>query len=244
MRQVRSSGGIWFQLDSTNFLVDPGPGSLVRCAASRPRLDPSKLDAIILTHRHLDHSADANIMIEAMTEGGFTRKGGVFAPKDALEDDPVILCYMRDKVERVEILQENSHYSFGNITFNTSPLLKHSVETYGLTFHTKDTSISLIPDTSYFEGLDTYFSADVLIVYVAFLHERPDLPHAKHLSLEDARRIIRNINPKAAILTHFGMTMVKAKPWELAQEMSAELGTRVLAANDGMTVNLEDISKA
>ena len=27
-----------------------------------------KLDAIILTHRHLDHAADVNVMIEAMTE--------------------------------------------------------------------------------------------------------------------------------------------------------------------------------
>ena len=68
-KQLRASGGMWYSLDGYNVLVDPGPGCLVRCISSRPKMDPMKLDAIILTHRHLDHAADVNVMIEAMTEG-------------------------------------------------------------------------------------------------------------------------------------------------------------------------------
>src|SRR5512136_2058093 len=89
IRQLRSSGGLWINCEGTNVLIDPGPGSLVRCAQSRPKFDPARLDAIILTHRHLDHSGDINVMIEAMTEGGFKKKGFVFCPADALEGDPV-----------------------------------------------------------------------------------------------------------------------------------------------------------
>ena len=156
-KQIRSSGGIWFQLGETRFLIDPGPGSLVRCASSRPKLDPGSLDGIILTHRHLDHAADINIMIEAMTEGGFRPKGVVFAPSDALEEDPVILRFLREKVDRIEILEGSSEYSLGETRFRTSPRLKHSVETYGLSFQTEETSISLLPDTAYFEGLENLF---------------------------------------------------------------------------------------
>jgi len=36
-------------------------------------------------------------MIEAMTNGGFKKKGTVLAPKDALEGDPVIFKYVRIK---------------------------------------------------------------------------------------------------------------------------------------------------
>ncbi|MCX7911999.1 MAG: MBL fold metallo-hydrolase, partial [Dehalococcoidales bacterium] len=82
-KQLAASGGIWLNLAGTQILLDPGPGSLVQ--ATRRRLNPEKLDAIILSHRHLDHSSDANVMIEAMTNGGFRRRGWLFAPQDALD---------------------------------------------------------------------------------------------------------------------------------------------------------------
>ena len=115
-------------------------------------------------------------MIEAMTEGGFRPKGVVFAPRDALDEDPVILRFLRDKVNRIEILEENSEYSLGKIRFATSPRLKHSVETYGLRLQTGGTSISLLPDTADFEGLENYFKADVMIIHVVLLRGHPDIP--------------------------------------------------------------------
>ena len=66
IRQFLASGGAWLNLGNTQILLDPGPGSLVQ--AAKRKLDPAKLAAIILSHRHLDHSGDINIMIEAMTD--------------------------------------------------------------------------------------------------------------------------------------------------------------------------------
>ena len=40
------------------------------------------------------------------------------------------------------------------------------------------------------------------------------------------------------ILTHFGMTMYRAKPWELTQQLSQETGVEVRAASDGTTFEL------
>jgi len=102
--QILASGGLWFSLGGTELLVDPGPGTLVQ--AAKRKLKARKLEGIILSHRHLDHSADANVMIEAMTEGGMRRKGALFAPADALDDDPVVLHYLRPYLERIEVLTE------------------------------------------------------------------------------------------------------------------------------------------
>ena len=93
-RQLTASGGIWLSLGGTEILVDPGPGSIVQ--STKRKFGADKLSAIILSHRHLDHSADVNIMIEAMTQGGFKQHGWLFAPADALGTEPVIYSYLRD----------------------------------------------------------------------------------------------------------------------------------------------------
>jgi phosphoribosyl 1,2-cyclic phosphodiesterase len=73
-----------------------------------------------------------------------------------------------------------------------------------------------------------------LIVSVVFFEPRPGIDH---LSLSDAEQLISQIKPKKAILTHFGMTMLKAKPHIQAEELSRKLGIEVLAAYDGMTID-------
>ncbi len=215
-------------------MVDPGPGSIVHCARSRPKLDPSKLDGIILTHRHLDHCNDINVMIEAMTEGGFKKRGTVFCPQDAISDDPVILNYAQRLPEKIEILKANRTYKLGGFSFRTSMKHAHPGQTYGLKFKIKDTSVSLLTDTKYFPGLLDFYKTDILIISVVFFKPRPQV---QHLSLADAETLIRKIKPKKAILTHFGMTMLTAKPHIQAEQLSRRLGREVLAAYDGMTLN-------
>ena len=231
IRQLRSSGGLWIQAGETRVLVDPGPGSLVRCAASKPKLDPTTLNALILTHRHLDHSNDINVMIEAMTEGGFKKRGVVFAPEDALGGHDLILKYVRDYAGKIEVLEPQKTYTAGDFSFETSSLLRHPCQTYGLKFLMKETRVSLLADTEYFDGLAEMFACDVLIVNVVFHEPRPGI---QHLNFEDVRKLVVRMEPKKTILTHFGMTMLKAHPHELARQLSWETGLDVAAARDGM----------
>ena len=240
MKQLRASGGIWLTLDDTNVMIDPGPGSLVRCISSKPKLNPMDLDGIILTHRHIDHSNDINIMIEAMTNGGFKKKGVVFAPRDALQEDPVILKYAREQVEHIEILKEKGKYHVGNISFETPIRMKHGVETYGINFRGKTSSISLITDTDFFTGLAPHFTGDILIVNVVMLEDKSTI---EHLCLQEAEQIIETNKPRLAILTHFGMGIVKAKPWKIAEQLSKKLGIQVIAARDGMEVDIDQYKK-
>lgn len=240
MKQLRASGGIWITLDDTHILIDPGPGSLVRCLSSRPKLNPQDLEGIILTHRHLDHSNDINIMIEAMTNGGFKKKGVIFTPKDALQKDPIILNYVREYVERIEILKQRGKYQLGNLFFETTIRLKHSVETYGINIKGKKISISLISDTDYFTDLESYFTGDILIINVVMLQDKNFI---EHLSLPEAEQIIEANKPRLAILTHFGMGMVKVKPWNIAENLTKKLGVRVIAARDGMHIDTDYYTK-
>ena len=240
MKQLRSSGGIWMSVRGTNLCIDPGPGSLIRCLRSKPKLDPSSLDGILLTHRHLDHAGDVNVMIEAMTEGGHKKRGTLFAPEDALEKDPVVLRYLRGYLERVEILRENNRYRLGEISFSTAQKHHHPVETYGLNFDLSPHTVSLITDTRYFPELPSLYRGEVLIIHVVRLNPVGDDP-IDHLSIEDVKTIMQKSKPTLTVLTHFGMTMVKAKPWEVAKALEKELGLRVIAASDGLKLDLKEV---
>jgi len=234
--QILASGGLWLNLSGTEILVDPGPGCIVQSTKRKLRAD--KLSAIILSHRHLDHSGDVNIMAEAMTQGGFKHRGWLFAPADTLEGEPVIFSYLKNYLEGIEILKEGKSYSIGNISFITPVRHIHLVETYGMLFRTPEHTFSYIADTRYFDGLCRSYGGELLIINVVFLEPNPVIDH---LSVPDAKRIIIALKPKVAILTHFGMSMWRAKPWEIAQRLSQETGVRVTSARDGMRFDLSQL---
>jgi len=220
-------------MGDTQILFDPGPGSLVQ--AAKRKLDPAKLDAIILSHRHLDHSGDINIMIEAMTDGGTKKRGTVFAPTDALDQDPVILTYLRSYPQSIQVLAEGGSYKVNDVSFRTPVRHKHQVETYGFIFQTPRHSFSWITDTKHFDGLASSYEGDLLVINVVRL--KPGAP-LDHLSLPEAKSMIEELRPKTVILTHFGMTMWRARPWELAEKLTQETGVTVVAARDGMKFDL------
>jgi hypothetical protein len=54
-----------------------------------------------------------------------------------------------------------------------------------------------------------------------------------HLSVDDCADIISGIKPKVAVITHFGMTMLRTGPWNVARQLKTRTGVTVLAAEDG-----------
>ena len=241
--QVLASGGFWLNLGGTEILVDPGPGCIVQ--AIKRKLNAEKLQAIILSHRHLDHAADVNIMVEAMTGGGFNQHGRLFAPADALGTEPVIFSYLRNYLDGVEVLQAGKSYAVGDVSFTTPVRHIHRAETYGLTFKTAKHTLSYISDTRYFDGLLKYAGSELLIMNVVFLNPRPpdnnQLTPTDHLSVPDAERLILELKPKVAIMTHFGMSVWQAKPWLIAESLTEKTGVRVIAARDGMKFDLSEL---
>lgn len=237
-KQFLASGGAWLNFGGTEILIDPGPGCLVHSV--KKKLEASNLKAIILSHKHLDHSGDINIMIEAMTEGGWRKRGLVFAPADALNEDAVILPYLRNYPQKIEILSEGKSYSIEDISFETPVRHRHAVETYGFVFKTPRHTISWITDTKYFDKLSSYYRSELLIINMVMQEAKDGVDH---LSVSGARQIIAEASPKVVILTHFGMSVWRAKPWELAQKMTDDTGVKVIAARDGMRFDLAGLGE-
>jgi ribonuclease BN (tRNA processing enzyme) len=234
--QVLASGGLWLSLAGKNILLDPGPGCIVQ--VNKRELKPETLDAVVLSHRHLDHSGDTNVMIEAMTGGGFRGHGEFFAPADAFGPEPVMFSYLRKFLSKVTTLEEGGKYDLDGVSFETPLRHRHPVETYGIIFRSGGRSLAYITDTRYFDRLAEVYQANLLIINVVLTEPRPTVDH---LTLDDAEKIIATVRPGAALLTHFGMNVWRAHPWEAAEKMTLRTGVRVIAARDGMVFRLADL---
>lgn len=236
-RQTRATGGILFNLSEKNILVDPGPESLLRLLTYLPKFNPEKLDAVILSHKHIDHSADINVYLDILTRGGFRRGGHLIAPQDAFGEEGVILKYLTQFIEKTDIIKPKLKLALGDIIIDFPLRHKHPVETYGLKIKTKDFSLSYITDTKFFPGLIDAYRADILIMNLLRLASS----EIEHLSVPDCARIINGIRPKVALITHFGMTMLRAGPWNIARQLQDKTGITVLAAEDGQHYSISKL---
>jgi phosphoribosyl 1,2-cyclic phosphodiesterase len=233
-KQLAASGGLYLEEDGTRLAMDPGPGAVVQYA--KRKVDLTRLDGILVSHRHLDHCGDVNILIEAMTEGGFRPRGTVFCPGDALDEDPVVLQYLRHFPNELTRLQPQATYTLGDITFHTTRRHIHGVETYGFRFGDAGTPrLGWVTDSKYYDGIAEDHRAEVMLIHTVLTESRGDLPH---LGLDDAERIIVEARPRLAVITHFGMGVWRAHPWEVAAQLSERTGVEVKAARDGMSLDI------
>lgn len=231
--QVLSTGGIILKMDDTLLSIDPGPGAIVH--GIQQGLNLHELQGILLSHRHLDHCGDVNVMIEAMTRGGYHHEGVVFAPGQALYEDPVVLRYLWNYVETVQQLEPEREYCCGNLSFETSMPHRHQgAETYGFLFHGSRLKVGYLPDTGYFPELASFYKCNLLIVSnLLLLKGKVD-----HLCVSEVVALLNDIRPDKAILTHFGMQMFNAGVDMVAQQIAQETGLDVIAAKDGMCLEI------
>jgi len=239
-RQIRASGGMWMRFGATQIHVDPGPGALVRALSASPPCDPLALDAIALSHKHLDHSNDVNAMIEAMCQGGWRPRGALLAPRDALEGEPVVLPYAQKFLPVIHALTERGGpYAVNDVEVRTSIRHIHGVDTFGLHFRYAGTTVSYLPCGRYFDGLAADYAAhapDVLIINILRYQDAMDVDH---LTYFQARDVIGAIKPKVVVMTHFGTKMLEQNPARLARQIEDDYGIRAFAATDDWELDVE-----
>lgn len=241
LKQRRKTGGIWFSYGGLKGLIDPGPGSLYHICTSSPRLDPHELRAILLTHKHLDHSTDINVTAEAMTGGGFECQGTVVLTEDSfMGTGPVFQKYIGKKVESVIIAEDGKRIDLGNGIFAEPVLhIHHGVDCYGYIFRKKGLRTwGLISDTRPLNHLaERYSECSFISMNVTFPNKKPRLDH---MSVEDAAELLLKLHPKLVITAHMGSMIIDSGPERNIKMMSTK-ETKVIAGQDGMIVDLDSL---
>jgi ribonuclease BN (tRNA processing enzyme) len=239
IRQIRRTGGFRINSNSAHIHVDPGPGALLQSV--RLRQDPLKLSAVIVTHAHVDHSNDANLMIEGMSRFALEKKGILIASKNSLDgDDHPITKYHQTHATTVYPAQYGEQKNFktrrGEFDIEIIEVKHDEPTTFGFKIYLEGKTIGYTSDTNWFEGLGNRFmNCDVLIVNCLkpFADGIPD-----HLETKNVISLLKEAKPKKAIISHFGLKMIRAEPELEAKKIEYETHIETMAAEDGMKVDI------
>lgn len=231
--KIRSSGGLYLSIENTNLIIDPGINTFYKYMDSNYK---QKIDGIILSHVHIDHSNDLNIFVELMTNGGKEKRGTLIVPNQAIEDK-VLQPYLSGFPEKTYTLKQSEKYKIKNIEIEVAIEHRHGVENYGFIIKTSKNNIGLITDTGYFpELLTAYQKCDILIINVPYNINTK--PNPKHLDVLAVEELINAIQPKKVILTHFGENILESNPTVIAKELSKRYHTNVIVAKDDMILEV------
>ncbi len=237
--QARRTGGIRLS-GYLEAQLDPGPGALVY--STMANLNPSSVSLLLVSHCHLDHYSDAEVFIEAMTRGMTKRRRTLIAPKSVLRGHegswPCLSSYHLGMPKRVLEANPGDSFEVEGIRVVATRARHTDPHTVGFRFEFPFGTLAYTSDTEYFEGMESdYRGSKVLIICV--LRPRGER-WPGHMTTDGALRLAGAVRPELAILTDFGMKMLRAGPAGEAKWIEEETGIRTIAAYDGMRVRMGD----
>ncbi|PIZ51295.1 hypothetical protein COY27_04180 [Candidatus Woesearchaeota archaeon CG_4_10_14_0_2_um_filter_33_13] len=242
-KQLRSSGGIILQVEDLQFHLDPGPGALVK--AKEYGVNLNHTTAILVTHNHLNHCNDLNMIIEAMTHSGIEHRGIVLGSKSIFQptedSHPVITKFHQNLVEKA-IPMEKNHKVGIELTEINALSADHTDKTaIGFKFFCPRFTLSYTGDTALTpQLLEELTGSDIIIMNVPYPGNKAQ---GKNLDTEAAIKIITHVRPKLAIMTHFGLDMLRTDPLVEAREIQRVTGVQTIAAKDGLLVSPQNYSE-
>ncbi len=203
-------------------------------------LDPTKTKAIIVSHCHTDHYNDAEVLVEAMTNGGTQQKGSIFGSESVINGangiGPGISAYHQTKAKDVRALQSGDKTKIGRMVIEATPTFHSDPTGIGLKLWTNEGVVSYTSDTELKdEIIGAHKNTRVLIMSVTRPLEAR-IPH--HMTTEDAAILVNEIQPELAIMTHLGIKFLRSKPNRQAEWVKKETGVETIAARDGMSLKI------
>ena len=224
-KRLRSS--ILVQYGDIAFSIDCGPDFRQQML----RADCKKLDAIVFTHEHADHTSGIDD-----TRPYFFRQGKIpiYLHERVLNSLKERFAYIFDPTKKypgapdfeVNIINKDSEFQIKDLTI--TPVESMHMKLPVLGFRINNFAYLTDVKTIQKEELEKLKNLDVLVINAL----RFD-PHPSHLNVDEAIEIINQINPKMTYFTHISHNM------GFHEEVCENLPANVSLAYDGLVVELD-----
>jgi ribonuclease BN (tRNA processing enzyme) len=242
----RASAGFWLQTNSGSILLDCSADAPHRMA--QENLDWRNLDAIWISHLHLDHCAGlppflfgikwAPGIVDRKKPLRITGCEGIEKLLKAIDDAHNYKLFEQNfAIEIHEFEPAEEHHTFDLPGGLTAEIIStpHRAESLAIRL-TDQTGATLVytSDTGFSEALaDFARDADLLILECSFYRDKPT---RKHLEFADAMSIAKLARPKQLLLTHL------YPEWDeidLESEAKNFWPGKTIAAYDGLRLEIK-----
>lgn len=225
-RNKRLRVSVQIEIGATNIIIDAGPD--FRQQVLRENI--KKLDAILLTHEHKDHTAGLDDIRAYNFKQGLPMP--IYASLPVQEQIKREFAYVFTEkkypgipeMELREII-ENQRITIGEIMIEPILVLHHKLKVFG--FRVGD--FTYITDANYIadEEIDKIKGSKILV-----LNALQKAPHISHFTLEQAIEMAKRIGAEKTYFTHIGHKL------GLHSEIEAELPENVFLAYDGLAMEV------
>ncbi|MBI5815783.1 MAG: MBL fold metallo-hydrolase [Nitrospinae bacterium] len=236
----RSPSCYMLTIGAARFLIDPGPGAVNRILAAG--MDPFGVEAIVITHHHLDHCADLLPYLFAYKnclESAPKNNVTIFAPAGFKNVFAKLMevygrwIYSADYEIRIEEMGSGEYHAAG-YSIRSLPML-HGANGLGYRFERAGgPTLAYSGDTAYCSQLiELSRGADLLLLECTY----PDgVETDGHMRTSEAARAGILSGAKRLVLTHFHPSQDTST---LAEKVrSAGYAREVIVGEDGMKIRI------
>ena len=223
-KRLRSS--VLINWDDFNLLIDCGPDFRQQMIRS----NCSKLDAILFTHEHADHTAGLDDIRPFSYRQG---KIPIYLHKRVLSSFETRFAYIFNEHQRypgvseftVNLISKENDFEVGGKLITPIEVLHQKLPVLGFRID----NFAYLTDVKTIETkeLDKIYNLDVLVLSALRFE-----PHPTHLNIDEAIQIINKVKPKKTYLIHISHDM------GFHDEVSKKLPENVYLSYDGLEIEI------
>lgn len=229
--QTCSTAGFWANVEGVNLYFDPGPSAIYKIREAN--LIPDDLKAILITHKHIDHTTDINALIESihyqMTRKGWDYKDfQVFASADLIKEGYITAMHQKMPGKIVKLASQKT-YQIEHLKVYTTkkliekPYYKDKLDEFGFKIEGRKYGFTYIPETFYRKGLFLKVKSDIVVLN--FMK-----PKSKYY--KETLKIIKELSPQLILLRHWVRGSLAYGPKRIAKELEKDCHIKIIALAD------------
>lgn len=255
--QERRTGGLFFDLEKTKFIIDPGPGSLYHAVSLG--LSPEKWNGVLLSHLHPDHSSDVNAYLDGIEKPFLVAEEHCLVEKRKLERGkektnfdyhPCVTVFHQEKSKTYPI-KDGETVEVNDMRITATKTV-HYIPAVGFRIKTKQTDakglqnidIGYTSDGEYYRGMEKHYDGCKVLIINVVIPKGGEARRPGYMSVDGIIALLHAMKqkPNLVVLTHFSFWFLRSNLWKQEKIIQDATKVRTIHAEDFMSLDLASLA--